>query len=369
MCLGSPVALPLSCTSPVEFGNVAIGSASTQIINCTALIGLTSIIGCTTGDKTWQCLNVTLPQGPVAQGATFSFPVTWNLTQASINDAKNASFGKVLPGVASTSLNLYTMNAVPKYSALLPISLSGTTVSSTPYFTISPPQVDFGGIVVGSDSARTGLSAAVILSNVGAQNLTFLGSAWTKSVDSNDGPVVYTNITNGILGDGFSSSGLPQPHDNLPPGHSLTVPLSFMSNKTGSYSTFIQWWTNGGTDYVLLTGSASTSPVANISVSTIEGGWDYSEPVVMDFGNVLAGTTQSRNIRICNSGGSALSITKSKPPIDTELFAPNSAVDLHEGQHIDVNTCALGQISIVAAPLGVNRLAHTVSDVWILNTE
>jgi iron transport multicopper oxidase len=118
-----------------------------------------------------------------------------------------------------------------------------------------------------------------------------------------------------------------------------------------------------------LTGSASTAPVANISVSTVEGGWDYSEPVLMDFGNVLAGTTVSESIRICNSGGSALTITKSKPPIDTELLAPNAAVDLHEAQTIYVNSCALGQVLIEAAPLGINRLDHTVSDVWILNTE
>jgi iron transport multicopper oxidase len=120
---------------------------------------------------------------------------------------------------------------------------------------------------------------------------------------------------------------------------------------------------------VLLTNSASTAPIANIPVSTIEGGWDFSEPVKMDFGNVLAGTTVSRNIRICNSGGSALTITKSKPPIDVELLAPNHGIDLREAQKIDVNSCALGQVSIVAAPLRVNRPDHTVSEVWILNVE
>ncbi|KAF4630464.1 hypothetical protein G7Y89_g7678 [Cudoniella acicularis] len=347
ICLGSPVALPLSCTSPVDFGDVAIGTASTQIINCTALIAITSINGC----------------------ATFSFPITLNLTQASINDAQNASFGKVLPGVSSTNLNLYTTNAVAQYSNVLPISLTGTTVSETAFFTISPPEVDFGGIVNGSDAAKTGLSASVILSNVGAQNLTFLGAAWTQSVDSSDGPVQYTNITNGALGSAFSSSSLPNAGYILATGQTLSVPLTFLPTQTGAYSTFVQWWTTGGTEYVLLTGSSSTAPIANISVSTIEGGWDYSEPVTMDFGSVLAGTTQSRDIRICNSGGSALLITKSKPPIDTELLAPNAGVDLHEGQTIDVNSCALGQVSIIAAPLGVNRLDHTVSDVWILNVD
>ncbi|TVY18072.1 WSC domain-containing protein [Lachnellula arida] len=367
-CLGSPVSLPLLCSQPVDFGDTPIGSTSTQIVNCTALIP-TSVNGCTTGDATWQCSNSTLPKGQLSKGQTFQFPVVWNLTQSSINDAQNASFGKVQPGVASTNLNLYTTNAVPKYSNILPISLTGNTVSTLAYLTINPPEVDLGGIVVGSDSAKTGLSASLVLQNVGAQNLTFLGSAWTSSVDTDDGPIAFQNITNGDLGNGFSSSSLPNVGDTLTTGQGLSIPVQFLATETGAYSIFVQWWTTGGNGYVLLTGSASTAPIANISVSTIEGGWDFSEPVNMDFGNVVAGNTVSRNIRICNSGGSALTITKSKPPIDVELLAPNHGTDLHEAQKIDVNTCALGQVSIVAAPLGVNRPDHTVSDVWILNVD
>ncbi|TVY39827.1 hypothetical protein LOCC1_G004958 [Lachnellula occidentalis] len=367
-CLGSPVSLPLLCSQPVDFGDTPIGSTSTQIVNCTALIS-TTVNGCTTGDATWRCLNSTLPTGQLTKGQAFQFPVTWNLTQSSINDAQNASFGKVQPGVASTNLNLYTTNAVPKYSNILPISLTGNTVSKLAYLTINPPEVDLGGIVIGTDGAKTGLSASLVLQNVGAQTLTFLGSAWTSSVDTDDGPIAFNNITNGDLGNGFSSSSLPKVGDTLATGQGLSIPVQFLANKTGAYSTFVQWWTTGGNGYVLLTGSASTAPIANISISTIEGGWDFSEPVNMNFGNVVVGNTVSQNIRICNSGGSALTITKSKPPIDVELLAPNHGTDLHEAQKIDVNTCALGQVSIVAAPLGVNRPDHIVSDVWILNVD
>ena len=369
ICLGSPVALPINCSSPVDFGDVSIGSTATRIINCTALIAITSLNGCTTGNKEFQCSNATLPKGALAQGATFSFPVTWDLTQSAINDAQNASFGTVLPGVAGTNLDLYTTNVPPKYSNDLPISLTGNTVSQDAFLTINPPEVDFGGIVVGSQAAVSGLDAAVILSNVGAQTLTFLGSAWTGSIMQGDGPIIWTNITSGYLGSGFSSSSLPKVGDTLATGASISVPLNFLASSTGVYTTFVQFWTTGGNKDVLLTGSASTAPVANISVSTIESGWDYSEPVVMDFGNVIAGNTTSQYIRICNSGGSSLEITKSKPPIQQELLAPNSNTDLHEGQVIPINSCAKGQVSIVAAPLGVNRLDHSVSDVWILNTE
>ena len=371
ICLGSPVALPLQCSQPANFGDLAIGSTSTQIINCTALIAITKINGCKTGDATFQCDNSTLPAGSLAQGATFSFPVAWNLTQASINDAQNASFGKVTPGVESTSLDIYTTNAAAQYSNILPVSLIGNTVSKVPFLSISPPEIDFGGIVVGSAAAASGLTANVIISNLGLQALTFTGAAWTSTLDA---PIAYTNITanpdgSSKIGNGFSATSLPQVGDTLASGASITVPLKFLANVTGSYTSFLELWTTGGAGNAFLTGSASTAPIANISVSTVEGGWDYSSPVVMNFGNVLAGTTVTSNIRICNSGGSALTITKSKPPIDTELLAPNAGVDLHEAQTIDVNSCALGAVSIVAAPLGVNHLDHTVSDVWILNTE
>lgn len=62
-------------------------------------------------------------------------------------------------------------------------------------------------------------------------------------------------------------------------------------------------------------------------------------------------------------------ITKSKPPVQPELTALDPTVDLHEGQAIDVNTCSLGAVSIPAAFQGPNRPAHSVSDVWVLNSD
>lgn len=69
-CLGSPVNLPLNCTS-VDFGDVALGSAKTATVNCTALVAITSIDGMTVGDARFEVANSTLPQGAVAQGAAF----------------------------------------------------------------------------------------------------------------------------------------------------------------------------------------------------------------------------------------------------------------------------------------------------------
>lgn len=366
ICLGSPVALPLNCTDPIDFGDVTIGTNATRTVDCKALIPITKINGCTTGNSNWKCDNSTLPQGALLKDAIFSFSVTWDLTNAVVQDVPQASFGKVIPGVESTSLNIITTNGIPKYSTVLPVSLTGRVVSQNAFMTITPTEIDLGGIVLGSAGAPSGLTASFILSNVGAQPLSIIGTAWSNTIN---GDVQWTNITDGDLGNGFTSAQIPKAGDVIETGGSLTVSVKFMAGATGTYTSFVEFWTTGGAEYIILSGSASTAPIANVSVSTMEGGWDYTEPLIMDFGNVLDGTTQSKYIRLCNEGGSALQITKSKPPVGTELLAPNALVDLHEGQFIDINGCAEGQVSIVAAPLGVNRPDHALSDVWILNTE
>ena len=89
-CMGSPVALPLNCSSPVQFGNVALGSSGTQIINCTANIAITKILGASVGDSHFQFSNSSFPPGAITKGSSFSFPVTWNLTGVSASSPSKA---------------------------------------------------------------------------------------------------------------------------------------------------------------------------------------------------------------------------------------------------------------------------------------
>ncbi|KAL8920461.1 MAG: hypothetical protein Q9208_006210 [Pyrenodesmia sp. 3 TL-2023] len=53
ICMGSPVSIPLNCTSLGDFGNVAIGMTETLRVECTALIPITKINGVTIGDATF----------------------------------------------------------------------------------------------------------------------------------------------------------------------------------------------------------------------------------------------------------------------------------------------------------------------------
>ncbi|KAL8708353.1 MAG: hypothetical protein Q9220_006733 [cf. Caloplaca sp. 1 TL-2023] len=375
ICMGSPVSIPLNCTSPVDFGDVTLGTTKTVKVDCTALIPITKVNGLIIGDKTFQASNASLPQGSLKIGDAFSFPVVWNLTQESIKDAAGASFGAVTPGVKTSSLTISTTNGVAQYSNLLPITLQGNEVSSAPFLSLSPPEVDFGGIVVGSPGAATGLDSSIIIANIGSSPLKITGYGYAGTDmdddDSGDGSIVYKNTTTTkdgtVIGDGFTSTDLPPVGSTIGPGQSLTVPINFNANKVGNYQSIFNVWTNGGTKYTLLTGSATTAPIAKLAVETDEGGWDTSG--IMDFGTVVAGTTETRRLRICNVGGSALLITKSKPPVDAELRAENPTSDLHEGQSIPAGECAYGPVDIAAAPETPNVAPHDVSDVWILNTD
>ena len=367
--MGSPVSLPLNCTSPLDFGNVNLGSTKTLQVQCTALIAITNIAGASTGDPTFQVQNSTLPKGALKAGDIFSFPVTWNLTGASSQDDPNASFGHVSPGVKSSSLVVKTVNAVAKYSDSLPIGLSGTEVSQAPFLVASPAEVDFGGLVAGSPGAASGIDSSAIIQNAGSMPLKITGYGYADDLDD-DGQTHWTNVTtNGqisTIGDVFTSSSLPPVGTIVAPGQSITVPVNFQSNDVGNYQNFLEIWTNGGNKNILMTGSVTTAPIAKLSVETDEGGWLDSS--IMAFGTVTAGTTETRRIRICNTGGSALLITKSKPPIDTELRAENPTSDLHEGQSIPINECAYGPVDIAASPETPNVPSHDVSDFWILNT-
>ncbi|KAI4172140.1 MAG: hypothetical protein LQ348_006819, partial [Seirophora lacunosa] len=372
ICMGSPVSIPLNCTGPVDFGDVIIGTTKTVRVQCTALIPITKINGLTIQNPTFQASNASLPQGSLAKGDVFSFPVVWNLTQTSIRDENGASFSAISPGVKTSSLVISTTNGVAQYSNQLPITLQGNEVSDAAFLSLSSPEVDFGGVVVGSPGAATGLDSAFIIANIGSSPLRILGYAYTGTdMDDDDGALTFSNVTQtqggSKIGDGFTSSDLPAVGSFVAAGQSLTVPINFNSAEVGNFQSVFTVWTNGGSKYMLLTGSATTAPIAKLEVETSEGGWDGSG--IMDFGTVPAGTTVTRRIRICNVGGSPLLVTKSKPPLQPELLAQNPFADMHEGLSIAQSECAYGPVDIAAAPLAPNNPSHDVSDVWVLNTD
>ncbi|KAK8250723.1 hypothetical protein HDK77DRAFT_405859, partial [Phyllosticta capitalensis] len=184
-CLGSPVNLPLNCTA-LDFGNVALGSASSSYVNCTALTAITSLNGMTVGDARFEVKNSTLPTGNIAAGRTFQIPVRWNLTTAVVKDATNASYGNVIPGIKSTALTIYSSQADTKYSTSVPVTLTGNEVSKSPYLSLTPNTLDFGGLVVGANVSVQSVTNSMTLSNQGLSNLTILGYYYSGSASDSD---------------------------------------------------------------------------------------------------------------------------------------------------------------------------------------
>jgi len=371
-CLGAPVALPLNCTSPVSFGPLTQGQTNTLSVTCTANIGITSLDGMTVDDQRFVVSNSSLPTGPLAAGASFTFPVTWDLTNQVVQNNPGGSFGSVTPGIKSTPLTIYTTNAVAGYSTSLPISLTGTEVSATPFLEVIPPTVDYGGIVIIDPNNVPVIQTPFTITNAGQSSMEILGYAYTYD-DLGDNPA-FTNATqtNGVwdLGLGFTSTELPAINSSLDPDSAVTIQSTFDPvNGTGSYASYLQIYSTGGAVTIILEGSASTAPIANISISNGEGGWNYFPGNLnppMDFGDVAPGSSSSLQIQICNSGGSVLEIDKSKPP--NGVFHISDPTELHESQQIPVNSCAYGTVLMVANTEEYNLPDLVLNNTWTLNT-
>ena len=371
-CLGSPVNLPLNCTSPVNFGPVALGTKANSTVSCKANIDITSINGATVGDANFEVDPTTLPKGPLAAGTTFSFPVTWDLTNTQVHDQPNASYGNTAPGIKSTALTLLTTNAMPGYSTQFPISLTGTEVSEKAYLTLTPVTVDYGGVVLLNNQSTPTVTLPFVIENSGLEPLTITGYAYTDD-DLDDGDTNYTNVTMAddgtfVLGEGFSSSNLPIVGTVIQPGNSVSVDSTFDPvDGVGQYQSYLFVYTDGGTSYTILESSASTAPIANFSISNGEGGWLPDANLVMDFGDVTPGSTSSREIRICNNGGSVLEISKSKPP--NGVFHIDDPTELHESQTIAIGDCAYGTVLFVTNTEEYNIPNIVYTNTWTLNTD
>lgn len=377
---GSPVALPFDCSGPLDFGGVAIGQSVTLSVQCKARIAVTKITGITLGNKLYSV--GTYPTGPFAAGATVSIPVTFNLTGYQL-DSGSTSSTSVRPGVQVGSVTLSTQNGATGYSSLQPISVSANIISSVAFAAMNPLQVDFSPVVIGSSAAQEGSDNTVVISNLGQADMVIQGYAFTKDSVTSNNPV-YTNVTKNAAGeyvldkDGFfTSSDLPPVGTVIKGGSSVVVHMNFDCDTLGDYFSILNAWTSGGKAYTSLTGSASSSPIAQLSFQTLEGGWtdvpacpvtgeECSVNITM--GNSIGGLTTNRvQFKIHNAGGSDLIISKSKPPMGDALGAENPTNDFSEGLVISPGKDAFGTVYFSPPRAFLNSDPVTYSGVWTLN--
>ena len=186
---------------------------------------------------------------------------------------------------------------------------------------MAPPVVSFGGTTIGAP-----LTQQVVLTNTGAAPLTLQGISVPAAP--------------------FSAPQLPPVGTQLPASSSVTFPVVFSPTALGTFSGTLSVQSSAGPKSILLTGVGGLP--GHLSIT----------PLNVDFGRVALGAKHWSTFTVANTGGVAITITKSKPPV-----APFAAVsELAEGTVLAPGASLLE--SVVYTPTAEG----THDDVWILNS-
>jgi hypothetical protein len=378
---GSPVRLPLDCGGPFDFGEVSIGQSNTINVTCTAIIAITKVANVTIGNPLYNVSTTSLPTGAIPAGNSFTFSVTFNLTNYVLRSGSTSS-PSVVPGTQSGSITFSTQNSVTGYSTLQPLSVTGRVVTSGPFAAISPVNVDFSPLVLGSAAAAGGSQNTMVIQNLGKSAMTITGYGFTTNSPTS-ASAVFTNITTDSGGTSildangyFTASDLPAIGSIIGAGSSVVVHLTFASNTLGDFWTTFVLWSDGGMADTVMTGSADSVPIALLEVSTSEGGWttiaNCPDPSTsctyqIDMGTSYGPTTTEITLRFTNNGGSDMIISKSKPPEGDVLGAENPSTDFYEGEIIVPGGSTTGTIFFTPGTSILNADPIYYSGAWTLN--
>jgi hypothetical protein len=299
LAFGSPVTPPL--TGPAtSFPTTTIGSGSQRTVTLTANTALT--VNKLTSSSPQFALGTPTPALPAKLGAgqTLQVPITFSPTQS---------------GLLAATLTAETDHGSNAFS------LQGTGQSAAAQLEASPAVLSFGGTTVGGH-----LSGAATFRNVGGAPLTVEGFS--------------------LPGAPFGASGLPPAGTVIEPGSALTVQVSFDPTAEGNYNGELALQSSAGTAAIGLSGSAGSPGVLKIAGENVE------------YGNVAVGAAATRTFTVTNTGGTAVTLTKSKPPVGASFTALSS---LAEG-----TTIAPGETlteTVAFAPAAPGYAAGT----WALN--
>ena len=269
---GSPVTPPLSGPS-TTFPTTTLGQSSEKTITLTANSAVT-VNAISTGNSQFV-IGTTKPAVPATIGAgqTLQVPVTFKPTKS---------------GLQATTLNVETSTGTTTFS------LQGTGQPAEAKVEASPVLLSFGGTTVGGK-----ISSAATFRNVGGAPLTI------NSVVAPGAP--------------FFVTGAPEAGKVLAAGEAVTVQVTFEPTAEGNFNGELTLETNVGPSSVALVGSAGKPGVLKIT------------PEALEYGSVAAGGTTSKSFTLTNTGGTNVTITKSKPPIGGAFSATTT---LSEGTTI-----------------------------------
>lgn len=359
---GSPVNQPFNCTSGLDFGTISIGNSSTVQITCTPSIS-TKINSITVSNNTVSLNNT--PNLPTAQLVPNKTPITFN-----------AIWKPNWTGSYVFSVTLNTTNTQNGYVTSQPISIIGKAVSSSPLLSFSPNNIAFGGLTPGNALTVGGINKTIILTNDGLQNLHVLNWDFDEIFNIEDNDDDSTNddkkpdieLDQKTTTGNFTLFGMPS---IIPALSSVGLTINYDPTAFGDYSGNLTIVTDGGQGTVILTGTAASAGEMHYMTQQADGSYLQDIPY-MDFGIVSSFVTsfspkQTQILLVNNTGGSALQLTKSKPPTGPVIQAQNPASDFTEGEYIPPFGFSTANV-YVQAPIQQNNVpAYNVSDQWVLN--
>jgi len=298
---GFPVVAPLTGDG-VAFGNTVIGSASTGTATLTATQPLT-VTSLSTGS------------GPFTAGA----PTPGLPTSLNTGDILTVplSFSPTSYGAQSGELSVQTS------AGTVNVGLTGFGQTAGPHLVQYPCCLSFGGVVINS----AGTSASATFTNDGASTMT------VNSVTMPSAPYTVT--------------GMPSPGSQIAPGQSITATITFAPTAVGTYNDSLLMSTDGGDANLSLSGSGGTAPVLTIS------------PMNIDFGSLPLSGTVTKSFTVSNTGGTDLTITKSKPPESGTGFV--ATTDLAESTVIPAGQSLTESVAFTPSVTG------PLSDTWTIN--
>ena len=263
---GSPVTQPLG-GSGLSFPRTTIGSSDQMTLTLRADRDLTlSSLGSSSDQFTLGTPSRSLP-ATLGTGQMISVPVTFSPTQTGLLG------GQVNAGTDAGDVSF---------------ALSGTGQSAAAELQAGTPIVSLGGTSVGGH-----LSGTATFSNVGGTDLTI------NAVHVPSPP--------------FSASGAPSAGDTIAAGDSITVGLAFDPTEVGQFADEIELDTTGGDEEIGVSATAGLPGLLEFSSDAL------------DFGTAPFGSTAGKTFTITNTGGTNVTIQKSKPPFGG-AFAPTTSL-------------------------------------------
>jgi hypothetical protein len=297
---GSPVTAVLT-GSATTFPTTTVGSSADKTLTLTATEALTlSSLESSSPQFTLGAPSSPLP-ATLATGQTIQVPIT---------------FSPIGTGPLAATLTAKTSTGKTATFAL-----SGNGQAASARLEVTPPLVTFGGTTVGGH-----LSAGATFRNVGGTPLTI------EAVHLPAAP--------------FGASGVPAAGSTIAPGGSLTITVTFDPTATGKFNDQIGLDSTGGNRAIGLSGSAGLSGALQISSETT------------DYGQVPIGASATKSFAITNTGGTNVTITKSKPPTGGAFTAKTS---LPEGTTIQPGEGVTETVSFIPT------VAGPASGVWQIN--